>query len=82
MTNKCLMIYCRNFLIQAKLLVKPPTVATVGVGGFFLLVVASNIPWGKIWGKKKEEEEEDDEQNEAGDDDDCVNEDDKHTKSD
>ena len=59
------------------------TVATVGVGGFFLLVVASNIPWGKIWGKKKEEEEEDDdEQNEAGDDDDCVNEDDKHTKSD
>ena len=52
------------------------TVATVGVGGFFLLIVISNIPWGKIMGKKEEQDEdEDDEEDESG-------EDAAHTKSD
>jgi len=37
------------------------TVATVGVGGFFLLVVVTNIPWRKLMGKKEKQEEEDDE---------------------
>ena len=55
------------------------TVATVGVGGFFLLVVLSNIPWGRILGKKKEEEK--DEHDEDGNDDEDVKEDDEHTKS-
>ena len=49
------------------------TVATVGVGGFFLLVVASNIPWARILGKKKDEDED-------GNDDDTKEVED-HTKS-
>merc|ERR1719244_2165794 len=44
------------------------TIATVAVGAFFLLVIASQlpVPWAKIFGKKKEEEdeEEDDEEEE------------------
>ena len=44
------------------------TIATVAVGAFFFLVIASQlpIPWAKIFGKKKEEEdeEEDDEEEE------------------
>ena len=44
------------------------TIATVAVGGFFFLVIASQlpVPWAKIFGKKKEEEdeEEDDEEEE------------------
>ena len=37
------------------------TLATVGVGGFFLLIVLSNIPWGKLFGRKASKDEEDDE---------------------
>ena len=44
------------------------TIATVAVGAFFLLVIASQlpVPWAKIFGKKNEEEdeEEDDEEEE------------------
>ena len=46
------------------------TLATVGVGGFFLLIVISNIPWGKLVGNKGEKDDENDEE-----DDDDVNDD-------
>jgi len=45
------------------------TIATVAVGAFFCLVIASQlpVPWAKIFGRKEEEEEEneDDEEEEA-----------------
>ena len=50
------------------------TLATVGVGGFFLLIVISNIAWGKIMEKKEDEEED-------GDEEDGDEEDGAHTKS-
>ena len=56
------------------------TIATVGVGGFFMLVVVSNIPWSKIFGKKKDEEEDEDEE-EDKDDDSNGEEDGAHKKS-
>ena len=34
------------------------TLATVLVGGFFLLILISNIPWGKFMSGKKEAQEE------------------------
>ena len=45
------------------------TIATVAVGAFFFLVIASQlpIPWAKIFGKKKEEEDEDDDEEEEED---------------
>jgi len=54
------------------------TLATVGVGGFFLLVVMSNIPWRKLMGKKEkqDEEEDDDDENEP------EQEESEHVKSD
>ena len=52
------------------------TVATVVMGGFFLLIVISNIPWGKIMGKKEEQNKEDDDEDE-----DEGREDGAHTKS-
>ena len=54
------------------------TIATVGVGGFFLLIVASNIPWRKLMGKKdkQDDDEEEDEEDEAKEEEDGV-----HTKS-
>jgi len=57
------------------------TLATVGVGGFFLLIVLSNIPWGKLMGKKESKGKEDDEEEEKDSD---VDEDEKecdHAKS-
>merc|ERR1711909_161361 len=56
------------------------SIATFGVGGFFMLVVISNIPWGKIFGKKKEEEDDEDEEEDK--DEDSNNEEDvAHKKS-
>merc|ERR1712025_1564330 len=42
------------------------TIATVAVGAFFFLVIASQlpVPWAKIFGKKEEEEKEDDNEEE------------------
>ena len=42
------------------------TIATVAVGAFFLLVIASQlpVPWAKLFGKKKEEDEEGDDEEE------------------
>eukprot|EP00092_Neocalanus_flemingeri_P030397 GFUD01032997.1.p1 GENE.GFUD01032997.1~~GFUD01032997.1.p1 ORF type:complete len:198 (-),score=72.80 GFUD01032997.1:91-684(-) len=54
------------------------TVATVGVGGFFLLIVISNIPWGKLMGKKEKQAEENEEE---CDDEAKEEEDGAHTKS-
>merc|ERR1719411_1514222 len=50
------------------------TIATVAVGAFFFLVIASQlpVPWAKIFGKKKEE---DDEQDDDGEEDKADNED-------
>ena len=39
------------------------TIATVGVVGFFLLVIISNVPWRKIFGMKEVEEAEDEDEN-------------------
>ena len=43
------------------------TIATVGVGVFFFLVIASQlpVPWGKIFGRKEEEEDEEDNEEEV-----------------
>merc|ERR1712130_549972 len=42
------------------------TIATVAVGAFFFLVIASQlpVPWAKIFGKKKEEDDEEDDEGE------------------
>jgi len=42
------------------------TIATVAVGAFFFLVIASQlpVPWAKLFGKKKEEDEEGDDEEE------------------
>jgi len=42
------------------------TIATVAVGAFFFLVIASQlpVPWAKIFGKKEEEDKEDDDDEE------------------
>ena len=52
------------------------TIATVAVGAFFFLVIASQlpIPWAKIFGKKKEEEDEEDEEDEEEEEDKADNE--------
>ena len=52
------------------------SVATVGVGGFFIIVVLSNIPWGKICGKRDEEEEKDNEDEDESN----AEEDNEHSK--
>merc|ERR1712106_412476 len=58
------------------------SLATVGVGGFFMLVVISNIPWARIMGKKKDEEEEEDvQENDDEKDDSNSDEDAAHPKS-
>merc|ERR550519_3253910 len=43
------------------------TIATVGVGVFFFLVIASQlpVPWGKIFGRKEEEEDKEDNEEEV-----------------
>merc|ERR1719402_1016263 len=40
------------------------TVATVGVGGFFLLLVIRTIPWSKLRSSKEENDDDDDEEEE------------------
>ena len=59
------------------------TLATVGVGGFFLLIVISNIPWGKLVGKKGKKDDENDEEDDDDDVNDDANEEDTsaHTKN-
>ena len=47
------------------------TIATVCVGGFFLLVLSSQLPWRRLFGSKQEEKEdssdvEEEEQEEDG----------------
>ena len=34
------------------------TIATVAVGGFFLLIILSQLPWARLFGKKEEQVEE------------------------
>merc|ERR1712025_1203770 len=57
------------------------TIATIGVGGFFLLVVVTNIPWGKIFGKNKQEEEGEDGEEDQDEDESDGEEDGAHKKT-
>ena len=54
------------------------TIATVAVGGFFLLIILSQLPWAKLAGKKEEqvEEAEEDQSEEEGEE-----EEEEHVKS-
>merc|ERR1719283_507525 len=56
------------------------TIATTAVGGFFLLVLASQLPWRKLLGKKDEETEEEEESDSKEDNEEEVEEQ-EHVKS-